>query len=182
MSGQRIKRFSVRLGEALFALTLVLISFGAIVVLVNNLFPTGSGLVTLLKKGEDVAGSRERDLLISVGDYEAGLMDLEGLAAVMDRTERSVKRKAHDGIAWNPVVRGTPLFDKDAVQTFKGSSAEIVFDEGNRLTMGENSLIIIQSMEKDVFLDIIEPFVRFLIIDLETEKFAMTRPIEEVAI
>ncbi len=153
MSGLRIKSFSIRTAEALFALLLVLASFGVIMTLVNNLFPSGSGLGNILSEGDSQVVSRERDILISVGDFEAGLLDLEGLAAVMDSTKRTVKRKPHDGFAWTPVSRGTALFDKDAVQTFKGSSAEIVFDEKNRLTMGESSLIIIQRMEQDVFLN-----------------------------
>jgi len=151
MSGQRMKTFWVRLTEALVALLLVLGAFSIIMLLINDLFPSGSGLVGLLTEKGPRTGSNGQDLLISIGDYEAELLDLEGLAAVLKQTRRTVKRKPSDGIAWNSVGDGTPLFDLDAVQTFKGSSAQIVFDQSNRLTMGENSLIIIRRMEKDVF-------------------------------
>ncbi len=139
------------MAEALVALLLVLLAFSIIIGLVNSLFPSGSGLVGVSSDMEQRTGSGGRDLLISTKDYEAGLLDLAGLAAVLDDTKNTVKRKPSDGIAWNTVASGTPLFDRDAVQTFNGSSAEIIFDKSNRLTMEENSLIIIQSMDKDVF-------------------------------
>jgi hypothetical protein len=41
------------------------------------------------------------------------------------------------------------LFDRDAVQTFSQSSAQINFDSRNHLAIGSNSLIIIKRIEKD---------------------------------
>ncbi len=151
MSTQRFKNFSFRTAEVIIALALVLAAFAIIMVMVNSMFPSGSGLVGMSDQQGQLAGTARHDLLISAGDYEAGLMDMAGLAAVLDHTNKTVKRKPSDGIAWNSVTGGTPLFDRDAVQTFKGSSAEIIFDKSNRLTMSENSLIIIQRMEKDVY-------------------------------
>ena len=153
MSRQRIKTFFSRMAEVLVALSLVLLAFYAITLLVNSLFPSGSGLVGNATEATGGARVGGQELLISARDYEAGLTDLAGLAAVLDDTQNTVKRKPSDGIAWTKVVSGTPLFDRDAVQTFKGSSAEIIFDKSNHLVMEENSLVIIQSMDKDVFLN-----------------------------
>jgi len=139
------------MAEALVALALVLLAFFAIMAMVNRLFPSGSGLVGVSSETRQQTGVGGRDLLISAGDYEAALMNLAGLAAVLDQTKKTVKLKSSDGIAWNTVTAGVPLFDRDAVQTFKGSSAKIIFDKSNRLIMEENSLIIIKRMEKDVF-------------------------------
>ena len=141
------------MAEVLVALLLVLLAFYVITLLVNSLFPSGSGLVGDAGNATGSTRIGGQDLLISARDYEAGLTDLAGLAAVLDDTQNTVKRKPSDGIAWNKVTSGTPLFDRDAVQTFKGSSAEIIFDKSNRLVMEENSLVIIQTMDKDVFLN-----------------------------
>ena len=151
MSRQRIKAFFVRLIEAVIALALVLVAFSIIMLMINKLFPSGSGLAGILDRKSEKLAVSKHNLHISSGDYEASLANMDGLAAVLDQTDKSVKRKASDGIAWNTVVGGTALFDRDAVQTFNGASAEIVFDKSSRLTMGANSLIIIQRMEKDLF-------------------------------
>ena len=151
MPGPSIKTLSARFVEALIALLLVLGAFAVIMLLVNNLFPSGRELAgTVDGKASRIAADGQ-DLLISGGGYDGRLMDPEELAAVLEHTRRTVKRKPSDGIAWKSVSDGTPLFDLDAVQTFKGAGAQIVFDRTNRLTMGENSLVIIQRMEKDVF-------------------------------
>ncbi len=142
---------SVRIVEVLIALILVLFAFGIIMILINNVFPTGSGLIGILNKDHKKGEDGKRNMVVSVGDYEAGLLDIKGLTAVLDRTKQTVKRKPAGGIAWESVDAGAPLFDQDAVQTFRGSGANIVFDKSNRLSIGENSLIIVQHLEKDMF-------------------------------
>ena len=151
MPGPSIKTLSVRFVEALIALLLVLGAFAIIMLLVNNLFPSGRELADTLDGNASRTATDRQDLLISGEGYDGRLADPEGLAAVLEQTRRTVKRKPSDGIAWNSAGDGTPLFDLDAVQTFKGAGAQIVFDRANRLTLGENSLIIIQRMEQDVF-------------------------------
>lgn len=151
MKVPRFKSVSMRLIEVLVALALVLFAFGAIMVLINTLFPTGSGLIGLLDKDQQTNEHGKRNMVVSVGDYEAGLIDIKGLTAVLDQTKHTVRRKPAEGIAWDKVTAGTPLFDQDAVQTFSGSGANIVFDKNNRLSMGENSLIIVQHLDKDLF-------------------------------
>ncbi len=151
MTEQRFKSISIRLAEVLIALLLVLAAFGVIVMLVNSLFPAGSGLVGLFNEKVETSEHGKRNMVISVGDYEAGLLDIEGLTAVLDQTQRTVKRKPAEGIVWDMVAGGAPLFDQDAVQTFRGSETDIVFDKHNRLRIGENSLVIVQRLEKDMF-------------------------------
>jgi hypothetical protein len=120
---------------------------------INKMFPTGSGLISSLKheQGRITTGKYDSELFISSGGVDLELMDTYGLAALLQESKNMVKRKPSDGIAWQRVGSGTALFDRDAVQTFKRSSAEIFFDNENSLEMSENSLIIIRKMEKDVF-------------------------------
>ena len=65
--------------------------------------------------------------------------------------KNQVKSKRADQIAWQSAAKGTAFYDKDAIQTFHKSSATLSFNEGNFLELGENSLIVLRKLERDVF-------------------------------
>ncbi|MCK5601301.1 FecR domain-containing protein, partial [Candidatus Pacearchaeota archaeon] len=149
----RIKALSTRLAEAIIALSIVLFVFFIMLFFINKIFPSGSSLISPLKdsQGRIITDNYDSELFITSDGVDLALMETYGLAAILRNPKNTVKRKPSDGIAWQRVGGGTALFDKDAVQTFKQSSTEIFFDNENSLKMGENSLIIIRKMEKDVF-------------------------------
>lgn len=153
MLQRRIKALSIRLSEAVIALLIVLFVFFIMLFFINKMFPMGSSLISPLKddQGRIIMDKYDSELFISSGGVDLELMETYGLAAILRDSKNIVKRKPSDSIAWQRAGSGTALFDKDAVQTFKQSSTEIFFDNENSLEMGENTLIIIRKMEKDVF-------------------------------
>lgn len=154
MPDQRIKNLAKRALEVVITLGLVLVAFYGVVVMINSLFPTGSSLMSASQFARSKTYFREGaggQLYVKAGGYEADIMDQAGVAAILEDTVANVKRKPSDGIAWVRAGNGTALFDSDAVQTMRNSSASIVFDQVNALRIGENSLVIVKRMERDVF-------------------------------
>lgn len=154
MPDQRLKNFAKRVLEVLITLLLVLAAFYGVVAIINSLFPTGSSLLgTSLPGGSKMRlrGDVNSKLYVRSGEYEADIMDQAGVAAILHDAVASVKRKPSTGIAWERAGNGTPLYDSDAVQTMRNASASIVFDQDNALRIGENSLVIVKRMERDVF-------------------------------
>lgn len=147
----RFKKFALRVAETAAILTLVLIFFSFFLGILNLAFPTGKGLNIFT--GEDTLYSpveSVRELLLSRGDEEGGLDDNRTVAAVLTRIENRVKNRRADKITWKNAREGMNLYNRDAVQTLSYSSAVIRFDENNHIKLGNNSLIVIRSMEKDL--------------------------------
>ncbi len=145
-----------RVLEAVLVLALVLIFFLVILVTLNVVFPTGQGLLGLVRPGgEDPALSGERltsrELRLST---EAGEFDLGGrtdITAVLSRMKNLVKSKRANQIAWQGAAKGMAFYNRDAIQTFNKSSATLFFEKGNFLELGENSLVVLRKLERDVF-------------------------------
>jgi len=64
-----------------------------------------------------------------------------------------VKSRRSTQIAWADASPGMILRDRDAVQTGRRSSARLTFGDRNFLDMEQNSLVVIRSLERDVFLN-----------------------------
>ena len=142
--------------EAFLVLALVLIIFMGILFTLNEIFPTGLTLRNLVRPGgedssfyDDHLASRELRLNTGAGDFELG--EGSGITAVLSKMDNLVRTKRHDQVAWHGAARGMTLYDRDAIQTFRKSSATVFFKEGNYLELDENSLIVLRSLKKDVF-------------------------------
>jgi len=150
-----IKKIAPHILEGALAIVLVLSCFSAFLYLLNAIFPTGTSLKSLISQqgSLDPAGSRSagrRQLRLDGGDLDAADPTLSGdLAAMLSVARNTVKSKPAEGIAWRTAKVGHLLYDRDAVQTQKRSSAIIAFDENARLDMGENSLVIIKKLNQD---------------------------------
>jgi hypothetical protein len=75
----------------------------------------------------------------------------EGLGASMAKIERNeykVRRKPSKSFAWSATHSDEKLYRKDSVQTGAGSGASIRFLDGSLLELGENSLVVIDDVEK----------------------------------
>jgi len=70
-------------------------------------------------------------------------------AAVLSYLSNDVKSKRANEIIWGPATLNMPLYERDAVQTLKESSAVITFDDKNFLDVNQNSLVIIKKIEEN---------------------------------
>ncbi|MDH3975101.1 MAG: FecR domain-containing protein [Deltaproteobacteria bacterium] len=145
MTDERIDRTGKNFLEIITALILVFLFFGILLVIMNRVFPVGGGLGLLLAGKEQ----NEEEMEASTEEEESLSGGTQPLHATLAKIYRTVKNKKANHIAWQEASEGLLLFDRDAVQTFKRSSAEVAFDENSRLFLGENSLIIISLFEED---------------------------------
>lgn len=143
--------------EAFLVLALVVLAFIGILTTLNLVFPTGQSIFELVRSGEGNqnpfgadGASRDFHLVTGLGDEILG----EGgsATAVLSRKERSVKSKRSTQIAWENATEGMYLYNRDAVQTFERSSADLTFSGNSSLELGENSLIVLRKLNHDVFL------------------------------
>lgn len=150
MHSARLKKIAKRILEGIVAILLVLLFFSIILSLLNALFPSGTSLGEIIarqkSKGSAEASKQNgRELELSFSEEES----MEDSAAVLSWTRNTVKSKRAAEIAWMEAKEGNLLYDRDAVQTFSRSAAEIQFDENNMLNMGPNSLVIIKRLGRD---------------------------------
>ncbi len=148
-----IKLVAKRSLEAVMSVLIVLVFFSVFLTVLNVLFPVGEGLKAMINRDpagiEGISEKSARDLLLARGNTEADLLNTRGVAAVISMTRKTVKSKRSSSVVWRNAERGMPLFEYDAIQTFKRSAAVIKFDEDSYLRMGPNSLIIIKRLEED---------------------------------
>jgi mannose-6-phosphate isomerase-like protein (cupin superfamily) len=132
--------------EVVLSLALVLLFFLTFMGLLGLTFPEGTSLKALMSGGDDSprAGS-PRDIEL-VANYGADTRI--SFIARLTHTERTVKDKPANAIAWKNADEGLPLQDRHAVQTFADSGATISFNETNQLEMGENSLVVIKRLDE----------------------------------
>lgn len=153
MDKQKKQRFLQRLVEGLLSIVLVLIFFFVLIMVFNAIFPEGSGLHFIFddQASDEPAGRREQtDIQLSRGDATDLLLADASWAAHLIKTRNLVKSKKSDAIAWQNAREGMTLHNLDAVQTLDDSTALIRFDAKNQVELGENSLIVIRRMEKDL--------------------------------
>ena len=144
--------------EGAGAVFLALIFFLLFLIILNALFPTGTGFKALVSSkipslSTGLPEAQWRQLLLAFGGNESDLQADRKLTAIATRIHNSLKRKPLDAIIWQNVSEGALLYDRDAVQTASRSSAAIQFDEGSVLQMEERTLVIIRRLEADPFLD-----------------------------
>lgn len=146
MKNRRLKYLIGRSIEVMAMLLLVLLFFALLTTLLFSIFPSGISLTQIIEQrngiNRDTNGGRS---------HRGAVFDetTEPAAATLSQTENDVKSKGSSSIAWGTARQGMTLYDHDAIQTFRESSAQINFDSRNYLTMGSNSLVIIKKIEKD---------------------------------
>lgn len=151
---QRLNKTIRRIIEGIVAIILVLLFFSLFLSLLNALFPTGTSLRELIARQRssgkyDAAGENDRDLQLNYNHDEQGSENFDEFAATLSWTRNTVKSKRATEIAWETAKEGNLLYDRDAVQTFNRSAAEIEFDASAKLSMGPNSLVIIKRLEQN---------------------------------
>lgn len=139
--------------EGLFSIGLVLVFFFVLIMVFNAIFPEGSGLQFIFSGQESkktLAQREQADLQVTWGANADLLAGDNSWAATLLRVRNSVKSKKAAAIAWRPAKSGMLLHNLDAVQTLDDSSVIIRFDAENFIDLGDNSLIVIRRMERDL--------------------------------
>lgn len=143
--------------EVLATILIVLGFFALFITLLTRLFVPGTSLQQMLQKSNvteaEQSGETGRDAILDAGGREGNLGDAIRSAAVLSFARNEVKSKRADSIAWGPAKRGMSLYNRDAIQTFQNSFAQISMDKKNSFTLQSNSLVIIKRVEKDPFLN-----------------------------
>ena len=157
MFANRLKKSIKRFTEAILTIFLVLVFFSMFLFVLNTLFPSGAGLYSIISS--DGTSSRTsllkqaiRKLLLVQGEQETDPDTGETLAATLNSIHNHVKSKRARAIAWKTAKEKMPLYDRDSVQTFSRSSAEIQFDQNNLLQMRERSIVVIRQLANDLLL------------------------------
>jgi hypothetical protein len=126
--------------EMLLGIGLVLGLALVFAVLLLVIFPRGSGLVYLYDELSE-SGKRTQGLAL-----ESSYAQPE-LVAELAVVQRSVRDRPATAIAWHDAQAGMPLEDRHTIQTLDRSRAEIEMNGGHRLSLGENSLVVLKRPE-----------------------------------
>jgi len=105
-------------------------------------FPEGTGLVDLYQDlihegSRGVSSAWRRD-----GGEQAPFV------AVLTRTERRVREREAQSVAWDDAYAGMRLNDQHTIQTLARSEASISIGEHSRLRLGERSLVVIKQEDR----------------------------------
>ncbi len=143
--------------EMVLVAALVLSVFVLLLEGMDLAFPTGTTLSQLMRR-DVLPGTTGADaveaphLLLSRDGATGNSLDAAGIVALLADRRNTVKSKRASEIAWSRADIGMQLFNRDAVQTFGGSSALVRFDEQSFIDMNENTLVIIRRLERDPLL------------------------------
>jgi len=144
---EHLKTLALRSLEAVLTVVLVLIFFTVFLLLLNALFPSGTGIGEIVNRERSVFPADWANAMMTEFQREQGR---DQPAAVLTTAHNTVKRKRGNEIAWSDAQGGMQLYDRDAVQTFQRSSAYLDFGDQSYLNMGSNSLVVIKSQTPDV--------------------------------
>ena len=129
------------------ALLIVLLFFFIVLGIMNLYFPIGTSMKDLAQTiGTSVSPTGPKDLFI------AGTNNTQIMARVTELGKK-VNVKSANTIAWSRAQLGMTLASRDAIQTYDKARALIEFGGDNYLDIGENSLVILQGVEPDLFVN-----------------------------
>ncbi len=139
-------------------LLLSLLVFFVFLLMLNRiLFPEGARLGDLASlSGSGPQAIDQRGEISLAGDAIDGF---GAFIAQLGEVSREVKIRPADSVAWTDAKIGSPVNNRDAVQTFANSRARIDFTTDNDLRIGQNSLVIFSSSVADPFLQRRDPAV-----------------------
>jgi hypothetical protein len=155
MLKERLKATGRWSAEAILAVIVVLAFFLVSMQVLVLFFPAGTAIRELVEREGfnlpgDLSGSANRDLRMDRNGEDEGLSASIHSSAVVRRMRNTVKGKRAGMVAWEDANIGMRLYSKDAIQTFPRSAAFISFDEAGHLELGENTLVIIGHLDRDL--------------------------------
>ncbi|TDJ64199.1 MAG: hypothetical protein E2O37_07220 [Proteobacteria bacterium] len=139
-----VRRIATEFG---IALLIVLLFFFILFGIMSLYFPIGTSVKDLAQAiGTSISPTGPKDLFI------AGANNTQIMARVTELGKK-VNVKSANTIAWSRAQLGMALASRDAIQTYAKARALIEFGGDNYLDIGENSLVILQGMEPDLFVN-----------------------------
>jgi hypothetical protein len=137
--------------ESVIVVGLVVLFFITLITLLNHLFPIGTGLKELMQEQQasELGGRSKYDLWIQSKDGVSNIAPAGNVAALLSSTRGSVKNKRADTLVWKKSKQNMGLYDRDAVQTGTHSYATITFDSEHQLSLGPDTLVIVNRLEED---------------------------------
>jgi hypothetical protein len=125
----------------------VLLFFFIVFGIMNLYFPIGTSVKDLAQTiGTSASPTGLKDVFI------AGANNTQIMARVTELGKK-VNVKSASTIAWSRAQLGMTLANRDAIQTYSKARALIEFGGDNYLDIGENSLVVLQGMEPDLFVN-----------------------------
>jgi hypothetical protein len=157
MLKERLKSMGRLSAELILTMIAVLAFFLFFLELLALFFPSGTALEGLVDReglhfSEEGLGQTARELRFDVNGEEKEFSASIKTSAVISRMQNTVKGKRAGRIAWEDAKQGMHLYNRDAIHTFKRSSAVVRIDEENYLDLGENTLVIIRQLDQDLMI------------------------------
>jgi hypothetical protein len=75
-------------------------------------------------------------------------------AGIVDSKQKSVKRKLGDNMVWDLIDRDEDLYWNDSLETGPKSQAHITLKDGNKIVLGESSLIVLEHEDNKLSLNL----------------------------
>ncbi len=130
MSEEREKTWAKVIGEGAIACAVGILCLIVISVGIRQMFP-GVNLLGLWSSNPE-----EPESTPQTGPAVAYLTQLKN----------EVRSRRADEIVWTDGKENAPLFERDSVQTLKNSTAVVRFNEQNRMSVAQNSLVVIKGL------------------------------------
>ena len=138
--------------ELFIAVLMLMLAFAVVLGITSYYFPIGTGVKELAYSfRESVSSVRSREMQISRGTPDSQAASSSSLSATVSAINNRVNVKLASDIAWGGAQLGMSLHHRDAIQTYDRSRALVEFNEQSYLDIGENSLVVFQSIEPDLF-------------------------------
>lgn len=139
--------------ELAIVVLIVLLFFSVVLGIINFFFPAGMSIKDLASSlRQSVSSTQSRELAISQGEGEHESGASAPISAKVTNIDNKVNVKLASDIAWGAARPGMSLYHRDAIQTYERARALVEFDAESYLEIGQNSLVVFQSMEPDLFL------------------------------
>jgi hypothetical protein len=128
----------------------VLVFFAFLTILMRITFPEGTSLILDPDATVLTDASWSGDVELGIESDGAEVQHL--FAGEILQIQRRVQHRGANTLTWNDANVGDKVVENDAVQTFARSTAVMEVNNESQLTMGENSLIVIDQQQADPFL------------------------------
>jgi hypothetical protein len=142
----RLAEYVLKRGaELALALGLVAACYFAILATLTAAFPAGTSLRALVQErgSASTAHDATREL------RWRGSAERHAEVATLSRKSNRVKDKSANSVAWGESLEGMKLGERHSIQTFARSLATIAFDADSRIDLGENSLVVLKSFDRE---------------------------------
>lgn len=138
--------------EVIVAVLILMLACSIVLGITSYYLPIGTGVKELAYSiGESASPVQTREIQVARGTPDSETGGHAPLSATLSSINKRVNVKLANDIAWGGAQVGMLLHHRDAIQTYEGSRALVQFNEQSYLDIGENSLVVFQSIEPDLF-------------------------------